>query len=148
MTRIIRQVEANTESHDRLPVFKDEKAITNYLAKSAVVAAKELDIKEIIICSDSGFSAEVIASYRGRTPVYVKCYDKRTVRELALTYGVNAHFVKRQINHDKFIAQLLNELVKDGKLERTDKVIYLAGDSERNIAANFMVICEVGRYVK
>lgn len=148
MVKIASQVETNTENRDRMPVFKDEQAINNFLAKSAVIAARELDIKEIIVCTSSGFSAEVIASYRSRVPMYVKCYDKRVARELSLTYGLNAHYVKQEGNPTKFLRQLLGSLYRQGKLAKEDKVVYLTGDTENNALANFMVICEVGKYVK
>lgn len=148
MAKIIRHVESKTESSDCLPVFKDEYAIPNFLAKSAVIASRELDIKEIIISAGNGFSAEVIASYRGRVPVFAKCFDKRTARELSLTYGVNAHFVQKEENHTKFLKNLFSVLVKKGKLTAGDKVIYLASDTDNNSSANFMEICEVKKYVK
>lgn len=147
MTKIIKHTEANTQSSSSLPVFKDEYAIPNFLAKSAVIASRELKIKEIIISASNGFSAEVIASYRGRVPVYVKCADKRTVRELSLTYGVNAHYVKRKNDDEKFLRELFTKLVKKGRLDREDKVIFLDGSSFNDSLTNSMVICEVGKYV-
>jgi len=147
MAKIIKHTEAHTQSSGSLPVFKDENAIPNFLAKSAVIASRELKIKEIIISASNGFSAEVIASYRGRVPVYVKCADKRTVRELALTYGVNAHYVKRKNDDEEFLKELFTKLVKKGRLNRKDKVIFLDGSSFNDSFTNSMVICEVGRYV-
>ncbi|MFA4833889.1 MAG: pyruvate kinase [Patescibacteria group bacterium] len=147
MAKIIQHTEANTESTDHLPAFKGENAISNFLAKSAVIASRELGAKEIIISAASGFSAEVIASYRGRVPIFVKCFDKKTARGLALTYGINAHVVKKEENHKRFLKNLFTSLVKKGKLAEKDKVIYLAGDVGNNSITNFMEICEVGKYV-
>ncbi len=150
MARIVRRVEASNEKHhfSNLPQIDTENKIAHYLISSAVQATKELDIKEIIMTSTSGHSAQVMASYRGRTPVYVKCFDKTIARQLALTYGINAHFVKKEENHKKFITDLFRYLVKKNKLELTDKVVFLARDIRDGSGANFMEICEVAKYVK
>ena len=150
MARIVKRVEASNEKHhfSNLPQIDTENKIAHYLISAAVEATKELDIKEVIMTSTSGHSAQVMASYRGRTPVYVKCFDKGIARQLALTYGINAHYVKKEENHKKFITDLFRYLVKKNKLELTDKVVFLARDIRDGSGANFMEICEVAKYVK
>lgn len=150
MARIVRRVEMSNEKHhfSNLPQIDTENKIAHYLISAAVQATKELEIKEIIMTSTSGHSAQVMASYRGRTPVYVKCFDKTIARQLALTYGINAHYVKKEENHKKFITDLFRYLVKKNKLELTDKVVFLARDIRDGSGANFMEICEVAKYVK
>ncbi|MCX6800037.1 MAG: pyruvate kinase, partial [Candidatus Falkowbacteria bacterium] len=141
MVKIIRQIEHNTQFLD-LPVFNDEKHITNYLIKSAIKTSKELDAKEILVSTKSGFSTALLASYRGRIPVYAKCGDKRTVRELGLTYGVNAHFIEDKKTNT--IEKIVSELIKSGKLAKKDVIIYLAGDSSQKFASYSMKVCEAG----
>lgn len=149
MARIIRRVELSNEKHhfSNLPQIDTENKVAHFLIKAAIDASKELDIKEIIMTSSTGFSAQVIASYRGRTPVYVKCFDKGIARQLALTYGINAHYVKKEQNHEKFITTLFRYLVSKGKLEPQDRVVFLARDARYVSGANFMEICEVAKYL-
>ncbi len=150
MTRIVRRVEISNEKHhfSNLPEINTKNKVAHYLISSAVQATKELDIKEIIMTSTSGHSAQVMASYRGRTPVYVKCFDKTIARQLALTYGINAHYVKKEQDHRKFITELFKYLVKKEKLELQDQVIFLARDIGKGSGATFMEICQVADYVK
>ncbi len=149
MARIVKRVEASNEKHhySNLPQIDTVNKTAHYLISAAIEATKQLDITEIIMTSTSGHSAQVIASYRGRTPVYVKCFDKTIARQLALTYGINAHYVKREENHKKFITDLFRYLVKKEKLQLTDQVVFLARDVHHVSGANFMEICEVGKYV-
>ncbi len=149
MTRIVRRVEVSNEKHhfSNLPPIDTVNKTAHYLISAAIEATKQLDITEIIMTSTSGHSAQVIASYRGRTPVYVKCFDKHIARQLALTYGINAHYVKKEENHKKFITDLFRYLVKNGKLEPQNNVVFLARDTQHGSGANFMEICEVGKYV-
>jgi len=145
--KIIKETEACADQYSRLPVPAIDKSITGYLVKAAVEAARHLDIKEIIVGDETGFSAELLASLRARIPVYVKSSNKRVVRELALTYGVNAHLVKNNTSREDFIKNLLTYLERKGKLNSRDKIVYLAGGSSKRAAANFMEICEVGKYI-
>jgi len=150
MARIVRRVEASKEKYTycSLPVLKNKNSVANYLIKAAIDATKNLDITEIIMASSSTFTAEAIASHRGRTPVFVKCFDKGVARQLALTYGINAHYVKKEENHKKFITSLFRYLVRREKLSPQDKVIFLASDINNGGEANFMEICEVGKYLE
>jgi pyruvate kinase len=68
-------------------------------------------------------------------------------RQLALTYGINAHYVKKEENHKKFITNLFRYLVKTERLSAQDKVIFLASDINIGGEANFLEICEVGKYL-
>jgi pyruvate kinase len=149
MARIVRRVEMSNEKHhfSNLPQIDTINKTAHYLISAAIQATKELDITEIIMTSSSGHSAQVIASYRGRTPVYVKCFDKHVARQLALTYGINAHYVKKEEDHKKFITDLFRFLVKKNKLEPQNQVVFLARDVHHGSGANFMEICEVGKYL-
>lgn len=149
MSKIARRIEAENDGFysRHLPIIKNEKTPANYLIKAAVEAAKELDIKEIIIASGSGSAAEAIAAYRSNVPVYIKCFNKTTVRQLAMTYGVNAHYVEKEENHTKFITKLFKQLVKKEILSPKDKIVFLTGDTNNGVETNLMEICEVGRYV-
>jgi len=148
MTKIIKKTEAFADQYSVLPLTKIDKTITGQLVKSAVEAARQLDIKEIIIGDETGFSSELISSLRSRIPVFVKTSDRRIVREMSLAYGLNAHYAPKNRNHEEYIKALLKKLVAKGKLKKNDLIIYLAGDPNKKIAANFMEICEVDKYSK
>ncbi len=145
MAKIARTTELN-----RPTIFdqslKSSDKITDYLAKAAVLATHDLPIKEIIISSATDYSAETIAAYRSSTPVFFKSFDKRQIRELALTYGVHAHFFEKRHFNDKLIYKVLKKLVAKGKLNKHDLIIYLSGDIKKNKIANALEICEVGKY--
>jgi len=146
MARIAKTIEANR------PIVFDPNLncsdkITDYLAKASVLATRSLPVKEIIISSQSDYSAETVSAYRSLVPVFFKSFDKRQIRELALTYGVYAHFYEKKYFDDKLINKVLKELVKKKKLSKNDLIIYLSGDIKKNQSANALEICEVGKYL-
>jgi len=148
MSKIIKKTEAFADHYSVLPLAVVEKTIAGQLIKSAVETARQLDIKEIIIGDETGFSSELISSLRSRIPVFVKTSDRRIVREMSLAYGLNAHYAPKNRNHEEYIRALLKKLVTKGKLKKSDLIIYLAGNPDKKIAANFMEICEVDKYSK
>jgi pyruvate kinase len=147
MTRIAQEVESKKEFQAGGKVFEHEFGqVVSYLAKYAVEASEDLDIKEIIVSSANSYIAEVIASYRGITPVFVKCSTKKRMRELSLTYGVTAHYVGQK-NGLELLKQVFQELITKKKLTKDDNIIYLSTDNKKNNNANLMEICEVGKYI-
>lgn len=147
MSKIAVATENNVLLTCGIPVFPSDNKITSYLARSAVELSQQLGVKEIMVSSKSGFSASLIASYRGTVPIFVKCFDDRRMRELALTYGVNAHLVKPTPSK-QLRKQVLSRLVKKGKLKKTDLIMHLASDIDAQSTANMLEIGEVGKYVK
>ncbi|MFH0854264.1 MAG: pyruvate kinase [bacterium] len=146
MAKTAKKAEAEKIISKDIEVHSDN-PIVDYLAKAAVHATEELPIKEIIISSHSAFSAEVIASYRGKAKIFVKCFDKRRVRELALTYGVNAHYLDVKKIKKPLINHILETSVKREKLSKEDLIIFLSNEDKEKLITNSMEICEVGKYL-
>lgn len=147
VSKVAKKAEAEKVITTFAPVKESDNPIVDYLAKAAVYATHELPIKEIIISTKTGFSAEVIASYRGKASIFVECFDKRRVRELALTYGINAHYLDLKKIKGPLINYVLSISVKRGKIAKDDLVIFLSSDEKKHVTANMMEICEVGKYV-
>jgi pyruvate kinase len=89
-----------------------------------------------------------LAAYRPKVPIFVKCFDPRRVRQLALLYGVRAHFLNEKNYQSDLLPKVLRDLVKKGSRQSSDLVIFLNSDVDGNGSANTMEICEVGKYVK
>lgn len=148
MTKVAKEVESKKELQIKDKYFEHEFGkVVSRLARYAVGAAEDLDIKEIMVSTKNSYIAEVIASYRGMKSVFVKCRNKRRMRELSLTYGVTAHYVGSK-NQSDLLSRVLQELVNKKKLSKKDKIIYLSTDNQKNSEANLLEICEVGKYVK
>ena len=112
MTDIAISVERDKNYKEYLPTFREKDLSRNFLVKTAVRASKELPVKAIIIDSQTGRSALLVAAYRGKTPVYAMVHDKRLVRELSLSYGIYPSYMELPETTDelvcKAVASLLN----------------------------------------
>lgn len=143
MVDTAREVEANKKNYHDIPAVVINNEITSFLAKASVNASKELSSKAIIADSTSGRTIRSLAAYRGDNLIYAMCYDKRIVREAALSYGVQANFIKPVKNSDEFICKSLSLLSKKNLLKASDIVVILAGNFGPSNGASFIEISAV-----
>lgn len=142
MARIAEEVEKSRGDIHQTPMLVMSNKTSAYLAKSAVEASLYLDCMAIIADSTTGRTIRNVAGYRGRRVIFAQCYNKRVVRELALSFGVYADCISEGQKHN-FIVEALNNLQKRGLLEKTDKVVVLGGNFEWTQNASFIEISTV-----
>ncbi|MFW5808680.1 MAG: pyruvate kinase [Spirochaetota bacterium] len=140
MSRIAREVEAGLDRYTSIHQEDIKNEITAFLSKSAVGAASQLNTQAIVIDTLTGRTARAISVYRGRAPVYAECYKRRTVRELALSYGVYANYLDVQTTHHGFIDNALGYLLKKGELDRESRIVIVAGNFGASRGASYIEI--------
>lgn len=131
MTKVAHQAELDKIADNDIRIPDEETpSVTSYLAKQAVEATTELPIKAIITDSFSGRTARNLAAFRGKYPVLAICYKEKTMRHLALSYGVEAIFMPEKANGQAYYFAALRKLLDDGVLKPTDMVAYLSGGKQ------------------
>lgn len=128
MAKIAREVESATPPIKETPLLIVNNEISAFLAISAVRASIELNTKAIIADTNKGRTVRALAAYRGNNNIFAQCYDKRVMRELALSYGVHASYSKMEETTEAFLCDALNSLQKEYKLQKQDRVVVLAGN--------------------
>jgi pyruvate kinase len=88
-----------------------------------------------------------MAAYRGINPIIAQCYKHRTMRELALSYGVVPVFIEKKMSVDEFIHVSLKDLLKQYDLHNDDIVVVLAGNFSRGSGFSFIEVGTV-EYLK
>jgi pyruvate kinase len=142
MSRIALEVEKSRGDIHDTPMLVMSTKTSAYLSKSAVEASLELDCKAIIADTSTGRTIRNVAGYRGRKVVFAQCYDRRVVRELALSFGVYADFIPEGKTHN-FITKALTSLLERKLLQKSDKVVVLGGNFEWTQSASFIEISTV-----
>ena len=124
MTKIAAQAERDKlpDNDIRIPLNENSNDVTAFLAKQAVKATTKLKIRAIITDSYSGRTARNLAAFRGKYPVLAICYKEKTMRHLALSYGVEAIYMPELANGQEYYFAALRRLVKEGRLSETDMV--------------------------
>lgn len=153
MKQIAKEIESNSKtfiSSLEAEVLIDAKAdsctndlISAQLTKQAVAAAENLDIKAIIADTTSGRTIRALAAYRGKHTIYAQCYSKKTMRELALTYGVHLDYIETTKSHSSFITSSLKNLIHKKTFSKQNLVLIVAGNFGRSSGVSYMEIATV-----
>ncbi len=141
--RTMARIAEEAEAHRIETPFVSEATsnrIRSYLAATAAHAARELPVKAIIADTESGRIARIISSYRCSVPIYAKSSNARTVRELALTYGVYSDLLEAQPSTDHLVRNSITSLLMEGLLEPEDLVVTIGGTPGYSGATNFIQI--------
>ena len=148
MAKIAAQAEKDklSENDIRIPL-EEGTDVTAFLAKQAVKATTKLPIRAIITDSFSGRMARNLAAFRGKYPVMAICYKEKTMRHLALSYGVEAIYMPEKANGQAYYFAALRKLLDDGVLTENDMVAYLSG-GKQGAQTSFLEINVVGDVLK
>lgn len=145
MASIAEQAEKDKleENDIRIPLSSDKKDVTAFLAKQAVKATSKLDIRAIITDSYTGRTARYVAAFRGKYPVLAICYNEKTMRLLALSYGVLPIYLEEKDNAQAYFFSALDLLLKEGRVIEQDMIAYLSGSFGEGGGTTFLEINKV-----
>lgn len=149
MAKIAAQAEKDKmeENDIPIPLTPENTDVTSFLAKQAVRATTLMPIRAIITDSFSGLTARNLAAFRGKYPVLAVCYNEKTMRHLALSYGVEAIYMPEKANGQEYYFTALRKLLDDGVLSRNDMVAYLSG-GKMGTRTSFLEINQVDDVLK
>ncbi|MDR2475684.1 MAG: pyruvate kinase, partial [Bacteroidales bacterium] len=147
MAKIAEEAEKTkiSENDIRISYTETEIDTTTFLAKQAVKSVSKLDVKAIITDSYTGRTALCLAAYRGKAPVLAICYRERTIRMLALSYGVMPHYQKEKGSNREYFFAALNMLQKKGWITMNERVAYLTGSFGEGGGTTFLEINKVSK---
>jgi pyruvate kinase len=97
------------------------------IAHTAALLAEELDAAIIICPTDSGDTPRRVVLHRPRQPVLALSVSERTVRRLALSWGVIPWKVKRRLPPDRILTEYRTRIIEEGLARPGDYAILTAG---------------------
>ena len=139
MRKIACEIEASQSTYNNTP-YSIENKITDYLTKSAVKAALRLNTKAIVADTLTGGTIRGLAAYRGENPIYAQCYNKRTMRELAISFGVFCNYMELNQSSHEFLERALTRLIRIKAFDKQDLIVVLAGHFGATNGASFVEI--------
>ena len=71
------------------PVRIEEYSFDNAIARAAVKAAQDLDLKALAVYTESGHTASLVSAYRPDAPILGMSRHDRSLRRMALCWGVS-----------------------------------------------------------
>lgn len=147
MARVAREVEEAQEADLSVNLVRINNEVTATLAKAAVRACSSLPIKAIIVDTLTGRTGRYLAAFRGRIPIYAICYKQHVMRELALSYGVEAVYMEPRTSRDHFLTDAIGTMLERRKIASEDMVLIIGGSFGPSNGASFMEISKVKNLV-
>lgn len=147
MSKIAEEAEKTKLSDNDIRIVTSEENmnISSFIAKQAVKSSIKLGTKAIITDSYTGRTARYIAAYRGKYPVLAICYKEKTMRELALSYGVFPMYQEETQSSREYLFNGLNLLIQKGWLTRDNLIAYVGGAFGEGGGTTFLEINRVGK---
>lgn len=140
MASVAKEVEKTKDLINDIPVVVINNEISAFLIKTAVRAAVDLSAKAILADSMSGRTIRSLAAYRGKKIIWAKCYDRRVVRELSLSYGVNAQYMEPTDNSTEFVKIAVSSLKHENLVKDNNLLVVVAGNFGRSTGASYVEI--------
>jgi pyruvate kinase len=110
------------------------------LAHMLVDATNNLPIKALICDTMSGRTARYLSAYRPSVPIFAKCYELHTMRELSLSFGVHCSMMEKRKNNDDLVKEAVKTLVESHDIGLDDMVGIIAGRFNTDRSASFAEI--------
>lgn len=142
MSTIAKEVEKSRGDFHKTAIAVLSSKTSAYMAKSAVEASIKLDAAVIIADTSSGRTLRNLAGFRGRKPVYCQCYDKRVMRELALSFGIFSNYLEAYKSKE-FIKVSLDQLSENDEINDSSRVVVIGGNFGISHGASFIEISTV-----
>jgi len=141
MTRVSLEVEADLDKYLEMPAGELTGTVSAYLAKVAVKTAVRVGARAIVSDTMYGRTIRNMSAFRGYNLVLAMCYSDRTMRELAISYGVYASLQEKRKSVDEFLKNALVNMTSAHSLENSDIVVVLSGNFSRITGSS---VIEVG----
>jgi pyruvate kinase len=145
MARIANKAEASNMRID--DAFRPAKPSHNEIvADAAWRAANAAGASAIVVFTQTGASARLVARYRPTVPIYAFTPSEAAARQLSVVYGVRPVLAPDVGTTDHMMAQMDEALTARGYVSRGESVVFVAGQPiGRAGTTNMMKLHRVGR---
>ncbi len=102
-------------------------SITDAISQAVCGIGRELGAHAIITTTTSGHTARMVSRNRPHLPIYAVTHEPRTLRRLALVWGVEATLCPRYESTDEMLEMAEKVIVEQNLVKEGDIVIVTAG---------------------
>jgi pyruvate kinase len=131
MARIVEATESHAMEQQEVGTLRalpwDPHTKSGIIAKAAGEVAERVGAKYVVAFTQSGDSARRMSRFRGPVPVLAFTPEAQTRSQLSLSWGVET-FKTQMVEHtDEMVAQVDEQLLNIGRVEKGDYVVIIAG---------------------
>ncbi|MCL6602774.1 MAG: pyruvate kinase [Paenibacillus sp.] len=104
-----------------------ETTVTEAISQSVAISALDLNAKAIISSTVTGHTARVVSKYRPKSPIIAVTTQERTMRQLALVWGITPVFGLEASSTDELLETAVKGGLDSGLVKSGDLVVITAG---------------------
>lgn len=127
MRKICKFNESHKELADFVPESPDQSHAIVKAALSMFQNNSGIKIDKVLVFTETGYTARVLASYRPNIPVVAISDNKKTVENLTLTFGVFSYLMSFPTGNFTFPNNLTFDLLRAGVLKEGDTILIIHG---------------------
>ena len=140
MSNIVVEIESQLDAEPNIELTNVTQPTTAILCRAAVEASMRLPIKAIVIDTLSGRTGRYIAAFRPKVPIFAKCYQSHSLRELSLSYGIFPTMMAPRKTKDEFEHAAFESLLSERCFKKDDLIAIIGGSFGPSAGATFMEI--------
>ncbi len=128
MAKIVAAAETSGVNHikERKPKKGDDRFVNNAICFQAAKMANLVEAKAICTMTFSGYSAQLISSFRPKSNIYAFTSNRAILNKVSLYWGVCGYYYDGLESTDQTMMDITTQLRKDGLVEDGDFIIQLA----------------------
>lgn len=129
MSRIAEKAESALNHRDIFmkQQIAQESTVTEAISQSVAISALDLNAKAIISSTVTGHTARVVSKYRPKSPIIAVTTQERTMRQLALVWGVTPVYGNEATSTDELLETAIKGGQASGLVKGGDLVVITAG---------------------
>lgn len=110
---------------------------TDEICRSVFNLANSVDLKAVVVISESGKTVNSLSRHRLSIPIYEISDDIQRIREDNLIRGVKCYYSQHLLeDRDESIQSAVETVFSYGELDFTDKIVIITGSSIKNKDSN------------
>jgi len=128
MAKIVAAAETSGVNHikERKPKKGDDRFVNNAICFQAAKMANLVEAKAICTMTFSGYSAQLISSFRPKSNIYAFTSNRTILNKVSLYWGVCGYYYDGLESTDQTMMDITAQLRNDGLVEDGDFIIQLA----------------------
>ncbi|NDA27707.1 MAG: pyruvate kinase [Flavobacteriia bacterium] len=128
MAKIVAAAETSGVNHikERKPKKGDDRFVNNAICFQAAKMANLVEAKAICTMTFSGYSAQLISSFRPKSNIYAFTSNRSILNKVSLYWGVCGYYYDGLESTDQTMMDITAQLRNDGHVEDGDFIIQLA----------------------
>ena len=147
MAKIVAAAETSSINHikERKPKKNDERFVNNAICYQAAKMANLVEANAIATLTFSGYSAQLISSFRPKSNIYAFTSNRAILNKISLYWGFRGFYYDGMVSTDQSMMDITQKLREEKLVEEGDYIIQLGSmPIQKRGTTNTMRIKKVG----